>query len=375
MNAFKWIDMVKYYAVCLLILTDISGCKQTAVVIEEPEKVRVAQVDVITVEPVEWVETLRTFGEIEAAEEITITTDISGQVTRVLFKEGDRVTAGQPLIELDTEKTALRLTQARTMMEESRAALDVTRSNMDRHRILYSQGNISKMAFEKMELEMKAATARYEDALAAVHLAERELADCRIDSPAGGVVDQRSINPGEAVMPGAPLAVIQVSGGIRVATFVSEKDVNHLRLGSEARVSTRAVSSDTFLARIESVGAKAHNRTGNFPVKLAIETADSRLRPGMTAEVELQGRRYSRALLIPENSMVDRHRRRVVYKVMAGRAVEVEPLVSLTAMDTIHVLSGLAAGDRLIVSGIEHITHGSPVAIREAHLPREADAR
>jgi RND family efflux transporter MFP subunit len=148
-----------------------------------------------------------------------------------------------------------------------------------------------------------------------------------------------------------------------VVTYVTEKDINHLRLGSEATVTTPGVQGRTYTARIESLGAKADPSTGNFSVKLAIGNADGLLRPGMTARVTLPGLQYENAILIPDAALVDRNRRRVAYKVVAGKAVEVEPVVTLSAGDQVHVLAGLQAGDQLIIGGLANVVDGTPVKV------------
>ena len=303
------------------------------------------------------------FGVIDAAQEIVITADFSERVKKVHFEEGDRIKAGQLLIELDRRKQELRLARSRTSLKQAKATLTNVQTTLKRQEILYAKRNIALSKLEETQLAFKTARARYEEALAAVQLGERELADRRITSPAAGQVVKRSVEPGETVSPGAPLIVIQVVDAVRVITFVTEKDINHLNLGSEATVTTPGVQGRTYLARIESLGTKADPDTGSFSVKLAIPNTEGLLRPGMTARVSLQGLKYRDAILIPDSALVDRNRRRVVFKVVEGKAVEVEPVVALSTVDVVHIISGLQAGDQLIVEGIANIVDGTPVKV------------
>jgi membrane fusion protein (multidrug efflux system) len=267
------------------------------------------------------------------------------------------------LVELDRRKQELRLAQFRTSLKEGKATLANAQATLKRQEALFSRRNISQSKWEETQLALKTARARYEEALAAVRLGERELAERRITSPASGQIEKRSVEPGETIVPGSPLAVIQVVDAVRVITYVTEKDINHLRLGSEARVTTPGVRGRTYTARIESLGTKADPDTGNFAVKLAIPNTEGLLRPGMTARVSLQGLQYQDAILIPDEALVDRNRRRVAYKVVEGKAVEVEPVVALSTIDLVHVLSGLQAGDRLIVEGLTNVVDGTPVKV------------
>jgi membrane fusion protein (multidrug efflux system) len=351
---------VSCLALLLLALSPAACDTRPPAQLESPEA-RIAEVEVLLLESQPWVEAITSYGVIEAAEEIVIAVEFSGQIEAVHFEEGDRVQAGELLIELDSEKQSLRLSQARTTREETEATLAEAQTELKRRQELFRLGNVSRATVDKAQLAVKTARARYEDAIAAVQLAERELADCRITSPAGGLVEKRLANPGEAVIPGAALGLIQAVDAVRVVTYVTEKDINHLRLGSEASVSTPGVQGQLYNAHIESLGAKADPATGNFTVKLAIPNPGDLLRPGMTARVALQGVRHEEAIVVPDSALVDRDRRRVAYKVVKDRAIEVEPAVALSGGDRLRVLTGLQAGDRLIVGGLANVTDGTLV--------------
>ena len=335
---------------------------------------RIAEVEVKVLEEQLWAETINSFGVIDAAQEIVITVDFSERVNKVHFEEGDRIKADQLLIELDGKKQQLRLARFRTTLKETKANLTNAQTTLKRQEALYAKRNIALSKLEESQLVLKTARARHEEALAAVRLAERELADRRITSPAGGQVVKRSVEPGETVNPGNPLVIIQVVDAVRVITYVTEKDINHLSKGNEATVTTPGVSGRAYTARIESLGSKADPDTGNFSVKLTIPNSDGMLRPGMTARVNLQGLTYQDAILIPERALVDRNRRRVAYKVEDGKAVQVEPIIALTTVDQAHVLSGLQAGDRLIVNGLKNIVAGTPVKVIRKDISTSPDS-
>ena len=210
--------------------------------------------------------------------------------------------------------------------------------------------------------------------MAAQRLAERELTESRVLSPVSGIVDRRLVEPGETVMPGQLLGSVQVVDRVRVRVHVGEREVNDLRVGAVAEVRSAGVPGRVYQARIEAVGIKADPQTGNFPVKLTLSNEDGLLRPGMTARVQLQGLTHSDTLLIPDEALVDRRRRRVVYVVRDGKAVEVEPLLRASVGDEIPVLGGLHPGDRLVVAGMEQLIDGSPVKVADRAVIEKEDA-
>ncbi len=341
----------------------VVSCQRPAVQEEQSPGPRVAQVRTLTLEPRIWVESIRTHGRIEAAEEVNLALDFSATARTVRFEEGDPVEVGQVLVEFDRNERNLQLTQAERAVEDAKARLDRARGAMNRRANLFMENRISREEYQTSQADMRSAKAQYEEALAAQSLARRDLEETTLMSPVNGAVASRSVDPGETVMPGQVLCAIQVVDTVRVITFVSEKDINSLRVGGDARVRSPGVRAKEYSARIESLGVKADPSTGNFTVKLAVQNDDGLLRDGMTASVELQGIEARNAMLIPESAIVDRNRRRVVYKVIEGKASEVQVILGASTADTVPVLGGLAFGDILIVEGLESVVDGSAIEI------------
>jgi membrane fusion protein (multidrug efflux system) len=236
---------------------------------------------------------------------------------------------------------------------------------------------VSRELLENSEIAVRRAAATHDDALSGLALAQREVDDSRVLSPVTGVVEQRQVEPGETVLPGQALATIQSVDSLRIVSFVSERDVNFLRLGAAATVRSPGARGRVFDANIVSIGVKADPRTGNFPVKLGLGNDEGLLRPGMTARVELDGLLERERLLIPDSAVVDRDRRKVVYVLEPGDggpvARERRPLLRATAGEQLPVIDGLVAGERLIVTGLEWLVDGSPVRLAAAPAAADAD--
>jgi RND family efflux transporter MFP subunit len=345
-------------------LLNIMGCEKADPGGDEPElESRVPKVRTLSLKPMPWIESIQTHGVIEAAEEVKVTIDFSATVRAIHFREGDRVAMGEPIIDLDRGKRELHLSRVTTSVTETKAQLDQANSILERRQELYRKNLIPREQYDQARTAWQSAGARYQDALAAQRLAQRELGETQLDSPVSGRIAKRLVAPGETVMPGQSLAVIQTTDSVRVVTYVSEKDINALRVGTQALVTTPGVRAREYRAVIESLGIKADPETGNFTVKLTVQNEDGLLRDGMTARAELQGIEYPEALLVPESAVVDRNRHRVVYKVMDNRAVEVRPVFMAVTGELIPVLDGLEFGDILIVSGMESLIDGAEVEI------------
>lgn len=310
-----------------------------------------------------WQGSVQTFGVVEALEEVDVAAELSGTVKAVHVSEGDRVEAGQLLLELDAEKRELAVRQARQSAEQARTSLDEARLKLKRRRELAAQETISAEVLDNSRLAVDSAAAVYERALASQQLAERELADTRIISPTPGLVDVKAVEPGEAVTVGATLIKLQAVSVLRVHTWISEKDVAFIRAGAPAEVNISGIPGQVFQARIEWVGVNADPATGNFPVKLILQQDSDSIRPGMTATAVIQGLERRAVILLPEQALVDRDRRRVVFVVENGRARMREPQLVAGLGDQLLVLAGLSAGEQLVVSGQHQLVDGKAVQI------------
>jgi RND family efflux transporter MFP subunit len=324
------------------------------------------EVDVQELQPQTWQGTISTFGVLEALEEVNVAAELSGTVSAVHVNEGDRVQAGQLLLELDPQKRDLAAQQADQQVRHAQAALNEALLKLQRRRNLAEKETISEEVLDSAQLAVDLATAAYQRAMAGAQLAKRELSDTRIVSPTAGLVDIRDVEVGEPVQAGASLVTLQAVQGLRVQTWVSESDIALISAGSPARVTVSGLAGREYAASIEWVGVNADPATGNFPVKLILAGDTDSLRPGMTARAELQGIRVADALLLPEAALVDRNRRRVVFVVEQGVAHMREPLLAAGFSNRLQILEGLAAGDTVVVAGQSLLLDGTAVTVHRA---------
>jgi RND family efflux transporter MFP subunit len=330
-----------------------------------PERVSspISVVQVQTLRAVNNASKIVSFGVVEALEEVDVAAELTGTVKAVYVNEGDRVETGQLLLELDAEKRELVLRRTRQAAEQARAALDEARLKLNRRRDLAERDTISQEVLDNAGLAVQSAQANYQAAVAAMHLAERELADTRILSPTAGLVDVKAVEPGEAVAAGATLIKLQAVAVMRVHTWVSEADVRQLRAGGEAVVRLSGLAGQELQAVVEWVGVKADSQTGNFPVKLILQQASDAVRPGMTATATIIGLQRNDVLLLPELALVDHNRRRVVFVVEEGIARLREPSLAAGFSNRLQVLAGLEEGDVVVVAGHRALIDGAPVSI------------
>ncbi len=355
------------FQACLAVLTvSLLACGRT----ESPQEIEVSPsalaVQTLVLEPRDWQLQFASYGHFESTEKITISVDFSGTVEKVHFQDGQSISAGQLLIELDDSEQQLRLKQAQANVESAAAQLEKTRSTYMRYRGLMSRGALSREQFKQSKADFDRARAVSEEAEAALALANQDLLETRLISPVDGVVTERNVDTGQTVLPGNPLAVVQVADTLRVVTYVGERSVNQLRLGDIADISSPAVPGKHYEGRVELVSSAADTNTGNFTVKLTVSNRERLLRPGMSATVMMSGVARQNTLVLPKSLMVDRNRRRVVYLYRDGFAHEVEPVLGASVGEVLPVLAGLSAGDRVISTYLDLLVEGKPVVLADA---------
>jgi membrane fusion protein, multidrug efflux system len=308
-----------------------------------------------------WSHSFKSYGIVTPAEEYEIGVEVSANVEQVLFREGQAVSVGDILLRLDDKKIKLRLEGSRASVEEARAAHQQAKSTHERNRSIFDSGVISEQAFLASEAQFKSSQANLRRAISAYDIASQELADTELKSPVNGVVTRREIEPGQNVSPASRLGVIRVQGGLRVESFVSQKDINHVSVGMSAAVTSPGVPGQVFTGVVDQVSSSAETATGNFEVGVVVDDSADLLRDGMSAMVEFRGDQQENTLAVPRAALVDRGRRLIVYRMEGDVAREVEPALGVGNADTVPVYSGLQAGDEIVVSNLRLVSEGQQI--------------
>jgi len=280
---------------------------------------------------------VRAPGKIEPKTQVKISADIMGKVTHLAVKEGDRVKKGQLLLQIDPVQRSADQVQARTGLESAKARqrdaegkFKVAQSNFQRQKALYEQKLLSNAEWDQAtstyEAAREAANGAREDVArsqAALTAASDNLSKTRILAPIDGVVSALYIEEGEIVIMGtmnnAGTQILTVSDLSRmvVKADVDETDVVDIALGQKAKISVDAVPDTAFDGTVTEIGNTAkRGQTGavvegqtNFEVEVTFDTNVPAVRPGMTADVEIETATHSKTSGVPIQAVVVRSQR------------------------------------------------------------------
>ncbi|HEY1763733.1 MAG TPA: efflux RND transporter periplasmic adaptor subunit [Opitutaceae bacterium] len=275
-----------------------------------------------------------------------VASPIAGIVARVDVAEGDAVTAGSEILDLDDDT-------ARFAVERARSQDEAARKAAQRQQALLLSQNSSPRAVEE---------ARATEASAAADLAsaEKQLARTHIRSPIPGIVTRLSVNPGESLDPSTVVAEIVDADRIVLDAEVSQADAASLRAGAMVVVD----SHPDYSAALIYVSPSVDSATDLVPVRSSVEPGAG-LRPGSSVAIRIVSAEHSGVLVVPRAAVVtgDDGTSRVA-RVVAGKANLVTVRLGLVDGDLAEVASpDLKAGDTVVTAGAYGLPDGAQVTV------------
>jgi RND family efflux transporter MFP subunit len=233
-----------------------------------------------------------------------------------------------------------------------------------------STGAIQRLETELRELDAQASAlrARRRDAEQGtawdterqeilVEQARARLAESIVRAPFDGVILHRLAEPAEWVLAGHALLEIGDISALEVTAEIDESDIERVSLGAEAVVRFHAIDDEAFTARVLGLAAAASRERGTLELTLGIREHDPRLRPGLSAEVNVITRRIEGALLVPQRA----EREGRVWIVDEGRARSVAVEVGVRGTDVVQIRAGLDGDERILLEPPLDLTEGARV--------------
>ncbi|MDX2103842.1 MAG: efflux RND transporter periplasmic adaptor subunit [Alphaproteobacteria bacterium] len=295
------------------------------------------------------VERVESVGTARANESITIAPKNSGFVSRLNFREGDVVRTGTVLVEMDDR-------EVQAQVEALRATRDNARVALERARALV----ISNAATQARVDELAAALRTADGNLRA---AEARLQDLRILAPFAGQVGLRRVSVGAFVTPGSAITTLDDLSVIKLEFSVPELALSRLRAGLQVTATADSLPGETFSGVITAVDSRVDPVTRAITVRAELPNPTGLLRPGVFMLAELEIDRRESALLIPEEALVPQADRQFVYVVEEGRARLIEIRIGQRLVGKVEVVSGLSAGQQIVVAGVQRLRNGVPVRV------------
>lgn len=334
--------IVRSLLVCGVCVASVAcDSKKSAEVAEQPAEVVKPKVttEVVKTQDVDMQSVF--MGTVEGYAVNNITPQQPRRITRVLVDVGDRVAAGQKVAELDNSSLA----QAKAQYENAKASFE-------RSDELYKFGGESKASWEAVKTQYEVAKLTYENLLENTTLV----------SPISGVITARNYDNGDMVS-GQPIFVVQQISPAKVIINVSENLYSYLKKGMPVSLELDALPEQTFEGKIHRITPSIDAATHTFPVEVVIPNGKEQIKPGMYARVTMKyGTRQN--IVVPDRAVVKMlgSGERFIYVYKADGTVSYQKVeLGRRMQDKYEILSGIADGDEVVVTGQAALKDGMAV--------------
>lgn len=301
-----------------------------------------------------FTDSLQAVGSAAANESVEITATVTDRVTAISFEEGEVAQAGQVLVQLDTA-------EEKAELAEAVANLDDQRRQLARLDALVATNSASRAQRDELRARVEAAEAR-------AGAVRARIADRTIVAPFTGLVGLREVSAGALVSAGERITTLDEIEPLRLDFSIPENFLSSLRAGALVRARSVAWPDRDFRGRVAHISPRVDPVTRSVAVRAELPNEERLLRPGMLLVVDLV-RAQRDSLMVPESALIPQGDRQFLFVVSDGNAERVEVRIGVRRPGIVEILSGVRAGDTVVVEGGLKLREG--VAVR---VQREIDA-
>jgi membrane fusion protein (multidrug efflux system) len=313
-----------------------------------PATVAAAEVQVET-----WQPYLQAVGSLVATQGILVTTEVAGKVSEIRFESGQQVAAGTLLLQLDESVDRAEL---EGIMAERRLA----ELQFKRREELLGKKTISRSDYDEAQLRLENATAQ-------LATKQAQIAKKRITAPFSGLLGIRQVDLGEYLQPGAAIVPLQALDPLYVDYALPERYLDLISVGQGVEVEVQAYDGEVFTGRISALNPGIDPGTRSQRIRATLENPQSRLRPGMFAEVRTVLPQRPDVLTLPRTAITYNPYGDSVFVIQEG---DTAPSVQRRQVETgavhngrVEIVHGLQAGERVVIAGQVKLRNGQAVVV------------
>jgi RND family efflux transporter MFP subunit len=341
-------------------------------------------------------------GTLAAVDEVTISSEAEGKVSKILADLGDRVTAGQALIQLDNEKQQYTFDQQKAALAQALAQYgapdpehlpdvektpDVQKANADlvqakqsydRANELFKRTLVPRQTLDDAEATLQSKRASYDQSLqsarnlrasikaseAAMKLANRQFRDTQIRAPFDGYVEKRLVNLGELVKMQMPVMAVVRVDPLKVIAEIPEKMAPWISNGQAVQLYVDAYQDQTFTGKVSRISPAVNPATRAFPFEALVPNRDTVLKPGTFARVHIESGKTDVVMTLPYATMQYRYGVNRVFVIDGDKLAARELKVGDRIGDRIEIISGVKAGDRVAATDVDKLADGLKVGVK-----------
>ncbi|MDZ7715953.1 MAG: efflux RND transporter periplasmic adaptor subunit [Balneolaceae bacterium] len=308
------------------------------------------QVDVTIVQAQQAQDKIFTTGTVLANEEVELRSEVSGKITEIYFKEGQKVKKGELLLKVNDSELKAQLQRAQYRLK---LATELER----RQNKLLEKGGISQENYDATLNEVNVLKSE-------VALIKAQIDKTEIRAPFDGVVGLKYVSQGSYISPSTRIASLQNINPVKVDFSVPERYVNMVKEGDKISFTVQGTDKE-FEGEIYAIEPKIESQTRTLQIRALSDNKEGLLVPGAFADLELILRTIDDAIMIPTISLVPELQGQKVYLYKQGKVVQQRVQTGIRTEDQVQITEGVQPGDTLLTTGFLQVREGMSVEINE----------
>ena len=342
-------------------------------------------------------------GTLSAVDEVTVSSEAEGRVSKLLADLGDRVHAGQPLLELDREKLQYAVEQQRAALaralakfgaadsqhlppfektpdvQRAQAELVQAKQGFERADQLHRRQLVPKQTLDDAQATLQAKQAGYDASLqnaknlradidaseATLKLAERQLRDAEIRAPFDGYIQKRLVSLGEYVKVQTPVMSVVRVNPLKVTAEIPERMAPWIKIGQSVELHVDAYPDKTITGKVSRISPAVNTATRAFSFEALVPNDDALLKPGTFARVHVASGKIDQVLTLSYSALQYRYGVNRVFVVNGDRLTARELKIGERLGDRIEIVGGVKAGETIAVSDVEKLVDGAKVSVKQ----------
>ena len=289
-------------------------------------------------------------GIVEEREATAVSFTGMGVVKRMLVNEGQAVSRGQLIAEMDD-------TQARNLLSGAEAQMAQANDALERYKMLHDNGSLPEVQWVEIQSKVAQAKSQHE-------VAKKNLADCRLTAPVGGIIGKKLVGAGETALPSQAVVSILDISTVKVKVSVPEAEISNIHTNTPTSIKVEAIDGSYQGGRIEK-GVEADALTHTYDIRINVANSGRKLLPGMVASVRFisEGSQAIGSRMIPVTSVQKRADGSLfVWTVDQKKTVHRTTVtIGQTQGNYILVIDGVGIGDRIVTEGYQKLSEGTNV--------------
>ena len=284
-------------------------------------------------------------------EEVDLTFETSGKITDIFFQEGSFVKRGELLAKVNDKPLQAEL-------KKLKAQIPLAEDRVFRQKSLLEKDAVSQEAFEQVNTDL-------EKLHADIELVEARIAQTELRAPFDGMVGLRNVSEGAYTSPTTVISNLTRITPLKIEFTVSETEAHLLHAGSPITFQVRSEQGHTeaYNAKIFAIESKLDLNTMTLKARALYPNPNGRLKPGLSAMVEINAGEIENALTVPNESIVKEMGRDIAYLYSGGKVRQIELVLGRRMASKVQIVEGLQVGDTLVTTGVMQLRDGMAVNI------------